>query len=311
MNEIEINEIKIENSRRAIDDATVQKLAQSMEQVGLLNPITVDYENNLIAGAHRLAAAKKLGWERIPCTLLLVGDLQAKLAELDENLVRNQGNAIEQGEWLAEKKRIYERLHPETKATTGKELVQKRWNTSEENSLVQKDTGENLSFVSDTAEKTGLSKRTIEQSIQIAENLAPDVKEFGKEVDMGKTDALNLARKSPEEQREIVEPIRNAMREKPPEERKETAHNMLRQGLAPKPVAQIEYEEAIRSTYASAIKKPSHLEMKPENISIFYDVVERNNHVQMWQIMIERAIKNLTQLKEYFEHPIKVGGLKS
>ena len=68
-----------------------------------------------------------------------------------------QPTVAEQGEWFAEKKRIYEELHTETKAVTGKELVQKRWNTSDNLSPVCE-----KSFVQDTAEKkhVGTNNRT-------------------------------------------------------------------------------------------------------------------------------------------------------
>lgn len=336
--EIEISKVRIGDERRAVDGATVEKLAESMQQVGLINPITVDYGYHLIAGAHRVAAAKKLGWDTMPCTMLDMEELQAKLAELDENLVRNQGSVIEQGEWLAEKKRIYEQLHPETrkgavnqytKVLNDKNVVlQKNEDSgdvnqhtkvltdnltvskcqSEENSLVS----ETPSFVADTAAKTGLSERTIRRSIQIAENLTPDVKEFAKEVEITKTDALNLARKTPEEQREIVAPIREAVQAVAPAERKQTAHSMLGEKLhSYKTVEEINYESTIYKIYADAVKKPARLEMQEEKLSILYDMAERLHHVTDYPEWIDKAIANLQKIKEYFLHPIKVGGLKS
>lgn len=75
-------------------------------------------------------------------------------------------------------------MHPETKQAIGRELVQKRWNTSDNLSRVcdKSEVNDNLSFCQDTSEKTGLSERTIQRAIQIAENLTPEVKEFGKEI---------------------------------------------------------------------------------------------------------------------------------
>lgn len=362
--EIEISKIQIGDSRRTIDGATVDKLAESMQQVGLLNPVTIDYGYKLIAGAHRIAAAKKLGWEFIPCTMLDMEEMQAKLAELDENLIRNQGSVIEQGEWLAEKKRIYEQLHPETKKgavnqytkvlndklalsksevlseensfskdivkTASEENSLANW-VNEKNSLTKNEVTDNLtatsndvneensltcekSFVADTAEKTGLSKRTIEQSIQIAENLTPEVKEFDKEVDISKTNALNLARKTPVEQHEIIEPIREAVQAVPPAERKQTANNLLNKKLAsyksPEEI-EIDDKKSIFNSYSSAVMKLSHLEMKTQSISIFYETIAESNSVSDYLTMMERAIKNLNELQEYFLHPVKIGGFVS
>jgi len=42
----------------------------------------------LVTGAHRLAAAKKLGWERIDCVEIDNDDITAELWELSENLHR-------------------------------------------------------------------------------------------------------------------------------------------------------------------------------------------------------------------------------
>ena len=38
----------------------IESLAQSLESEGLINPITIDKDNNLLAGGRRLAAAKFL-----------------------------------------------------------------------------------------------------------------------------------------------------------------------------------------------------------------------------------------------------------
>ena len=78
---------------RALDPEKVDKLAKSMAEIGLLNPITVwsisdgDYE--VVAGAHRLAAAFNLGWYFIDA--VFVDDwpeIDRQLWEIDENLMR-------------------------------------------------------------------------------------------------------------------------------------------------------------------------------------------------------------------------------
>ena len=297
--EVRILDIKNTESRRQIDRNTVEKLAESMRQVGLLNPVTIDWGRNLIAGAHRVAAAKQLGWSVIPCTMIDVEGLQAKLAELDENLVRNQGSVIEQGEWLAEKKRIYEELHPETKQGGDRGNQYKGKCQSEINSFCQ-----------DTAEKTGLSKRTIEQSIQIAENLTPEVKEFAKEVDLNKTNALELARKEPEEQRKIIEPIRSFVATVAPEERKETAHRLLNENLrgekvgAGDPViAEIERVHKIFNTYNNAVLKPALLFMEPEHIAIYRSELIKDGDLNDTRQKIDMAVENLKALKEQLTVP--------
>ena len=71
-------------------------------------------------------------------------------------------------------------------------------------------------FVQQEAEKRGVSERAIEQEIQIAQNIEPDIMDFVEDININKTNALNLARKTPVEQHEIIEPIREAVQAVPP-----------------------------------------------------------------------------------------------
>ena len=67
--------------RRAIDEIVVgdrhrrdlgdiDGLAASIEDIGLLHPITVDEQSQLLAGARRRAASKRLGWRDIPVNVV-------------------------------------------------------------------------------------------------------------------------------------------------------------------------------------------------------------------------------------------------
>lgn len=84
-----LSEIKISNRHRK-DMGDIDALAASMEQVGMLHPIVVDAEGNLICGERRYAAAKKLGWRNVPTAIAEnIDDVQAALmAERDENTCR-------------------------------------------------------------------------------------------------------------------------------------------------------------------------------------------------------------------------------
>ena len=52
------------------DLGDIDALAGSIEDIGLLNPITVDENGKLSAGARRLAACKQLGWKTIPINVV-------------------------------------------------------------------------------------------------------------------------------------------------------------------------------------------------------------------------------------------------
>ena len=115
MIEVLISDIIIKEDRRAVKSEYVQKLADSIKQIGLINPITITPDNTLIAGYHRLNAFILLGKVRIPAITLNLSDLETRLAEIDENLIRNDLSVLERGDQLLERKRIYEELYPETR----------------------------------------------------------------------------------------------------------------------------------------------------------------------------------------------------
>jgi len=201
--QISIDEIRLRDGRRKLDTDHIKELADSIQELGLLNPITIDREYFLIAGLHRLEAAKQLGWTKVECTVSSLEGLQAELAEIDENFVRNDLSAVEYGEMLLRRKEIYEMLHPETKATYdgGSFRGNQHKNVvSDKMSLTRK------SFVQDTADKLGVAPRTVERQIKTAKNLAPEAKEIIKDTDirLSKKTTMELSRLEPEQQKEAA-----------------------------------------------------------------------------------------------------------
>ena len=151
--------------------------------------------------AHRLEAYKRLGWKEIECNIMEISGLQAELAEIDENIVRHDVDPMDMDDLLLHRKEIYEALHPETKATVGRELAAKRWHATEPGSPASSKT-----FVEDTAEKMGVTPRTVEKRIQRAKNLTPEVKKIIKKSDIKVHDSEKLSRiKEPEKQKEVAE----------------------------------------------------------------------------------------------------------
>lgn len=73
-------------SRVRKESGDIQALADSIARHGLLHPVVVTKDGLLVAGARRLEAAAKLGWEEVPVTIVSVDDLLS--AERDENEVR-------------------------------------------------------------------------------------------------------------------------------------------------------------------------------------------------------------------------------
>ena len=106
---VEVEKIKVGNRFRK-DLGDIDRLAESIREVGLLHPIVVDEEYNLVAGYRRLEACKKLGWRKVPVHIVPLKDL-AK-GELHENTVR-KGFTIE--EIVAIKRALEPKLKEEVK----------------------------------------------------------------------------------------------------------------------------------------------------------------------------------------------------
>ena len=61
---------------RQLNEEKVLELMQSYEEIGVINPISLDEDLFLMAGFHRLEAARNLGWETIEAKIFSQEDLQ-------------------------------------------------------------------------------------------------------------------------------------------------------------------------------------------------------------------------------------------
>jgi len=198
---IKISEIKVGSERRIASISGIDELAHSISEVGLLNPITVDQEYTLIAGLHRLEAAKRLGWTEIECTVCGLEGLQAELAEIDENVVRTALSTIEYGELLERRKAIYESLHPETKAGVSQAIGMNRATGKHVN---DKMSPTSKSFAQDTAGKLGVSVRTVERTMQTMKGLTEETRDVFRSFPnykLSQSDAAKLSRLEPKTQK--------------------------------------------------------------------------------------------------------------
>jgi len=89
-----IADIVVPKRLREIDLQHVGELKRNMAHHGLLEPVVVDASNTLICGAHRLQAAKDLGWAKIDCHVV-AGITDALLLEMAENSARKQYTSYE------------------------------------------------------------------------------------------------------------------------------------------------------------------------------------------------------------------------
>ena len=69
---------------------SLEKLAASMREIGLANPILVDTDGVIIAGHGRRAAARLLGWKKIQVRVLKVDARTARKLRIADNTTSNQ-----------------------------------------------------------------------------------------------------------------------------------------------------------------------------------------------------------------------------
>jgi ParB family chromosome partitioning protein len=84
--------------RSVLGDAELAELAESLREHGLVQPIVVRARGDryqLIAGQRRLAAARRLGWEKVAVRVLDVDDRQMAEIAIVENLQRRDLDALE------------------------------------------------------------------------------------------------------------------------------------------------------------------------------------------------------------------------
>ena len=81
--------IHIKRDERQRRDIDVEDLLPSIQRMGILNPLIIDSDLNLVAGERRLTAALKLKLPKVPYRMVEdLSELELQLIELDENIRR-------------------------------------------------------------------------------------------------------------------------------------------------------------------------------------------------------------------------------
>jgi ParB family chromosome partitioning protein len=120
---IAIGLIKVEDEIRIRKEiGNLQPLVDSIDKVGLINPILIDEQSNLVAGYRRLEACKKLKMEEVEVRIVEFGGDMMKMLDVEvaENFFRKD---FTPEEVLATEKRRQEILE----ATRKKGLFERFW----------------------------------------------------------------------------------------------------------------------------------------------------------------------------------------
>ncbi len=86
---IRIDNIKI-SARVRQENSDIADIKDSIAKVGLLNPIIINEQNELLSGLRRLTACRELGYEKIEAILVRTGEDELKKLDIEyhENLGR-------------------------------------------------------------------------------------------------------------------------------------------------------------------------------------------------------------------------------
>lgn len=196
---IRLDSIESSTLARPLIAGSIDALAESIGNIGLIQPITVmpcaKYRDGhkveafrVVAGHHRVAAMRKIGWAE--CSARVLPDstsaLAAELMEIDENLCRAELSAAQRAKAIKRRKEIWEAMRPNSGNT------------------VPTIAGRPKEFAGDTAAAAGMTKRAINEHLARAEALGDDLDEVaGTSLDKGvELDALKDM--DPEDRRELI-----------------------------------------------------------------------------------------------------------
>ena len=150
---VKIVELKETEPKRGQGD--IKGLKDSIEEVGLINPITINQNSKILAGRRRFQAIKDLGWPEVECRVMeSKGDLFDFKVAIEENLKRKNLTDVEVSVAIAEydeMKRKIEGEQPRGKHRSSSKLDDEGWSREK------------------TAKDLNISPTSVSRAIEIAE----------------------------------------------------------------------------------------------------------------------------------------------
>lgn len=210
---IPLQQVTLSESRPTVPE-TVNALASSMQAIGLMQPVTLRATGSgyrVVAGNHRVSAARALGWAEIEAFVLQgTATADQELREIDENLIRAALTPAQRAWAIKRRKELWEALHgaPPEEEEASQEAAGTNCPTSLKDG---RPAGPQHAqrFASETAERTGQSKKDINRHAARGEALGDILHEIaGTSLDKGvELDALKALPE--EERRHLIQSARN------------------------------------------------------------------------------------------------------
>ena len=186
---------------RGLNADAVNRLAESIKKIGLQTPISVRFDEPrgdvvLVAGLHRLEAARQLGWDAIEAVYTEGSADDARMWEIAENLHRADLTALERDEHVAEWISLAERVSSQA--------------------ATKPQGGRPESGARKAARELGIDKDDAHRAAKVA-GLEPEAKQAARDAGLAdnRTALLHAAKQPPEQQAAAIREYQPAPRVKP------------------------------------------------------------------------------------------------
>ena len=154
-----VDSVIVGERHRTLDPEKVSALAESIKTLGLQQPISVYVDGNdaayLVAGLHRLEAAKELGLEEIDASFVRMSPRRREMWEIAENLFRVDLSKDQRDEHI----RRYAEL---LKAEADEEILVQNEPVLPD---AKRSPGQPKGIARKIADETGLSKSTVQRAL--------------------------------------------------------------------------------------------------------------------------------------------------
>ncbi|HBJ1648217.1 TPA: ParB N-terminal domain-containing protein [Clostridium botulinum] len=257
----------------------IEELAASIKENGLMHNLVVrDIGNGkyeIISGERRCTALKKLGYEKVPCQIRDINDLDAELMLIHANLEQRELTPTEKMEGIKRLENIYKQ-----KRKNGEKLEGKT------RDLIGKD--------------LGLSGVQVGRYKKVDKDLIPELKDKLDKEDITLTQAHTLSSLTKEEQQIIHDEIKDLNTK---EHKLEV--DILVQGIK-QPVERKEDKELLDEMYSKTDSKNDIVVFNGAKIAD-----EKENNIDHKEKYIGTIREQIAKIKEYDNHPtIIISNLK-
>ena len=207
---ISLADIIIAGNRRAVSVGAVERLAESIDKVGLKHPISIRFIERfvdpvdgeiqgayvLVAGRHRLEAHRRLGLTSIDCRIEEGDEDTARMWEIAENLHRAELTKLEHdiqvAEWIRLANKVSGQVDPKPQG------------------------GRPEGGIARATRELGLESSEAKRAVRV-DSLTPEAKEAARDVglDDNRSALLQAAKVEPERQAETIRELAQAKIVKP------------------------------------------------------------------------------------------------